>query len=84
MIELVYAYISGRRVVRPTQGRSYSRVRAALEITASCESMEVPMTQGDPHATDAEDAAFDTTMKIGGVVIGLVVIAGLALWYFYS
>jgi hypothetical protein len=46
--------------------------------------MEVPMTQGDPHATDAEDAAFDTTMKIGGVVIGLVVIAGLALWYFYS
>ena len=47
--------------------------------------MEVPMTmQGDHHSTDAEDVAFDATMKIGGVVIGLIVIAGLALWYFYS
>jgi hypothetical protein len=47
--------------------------------------MEVPMTMhGDHHSTDAEDAAFDTTMKIVGVVIVLVVIAGIAFWYFYS
>jgi hypothetical protein len=47
--------------------------------------MEVPMTMhGDHHITDAEDAAFDTTMKIMGVVMGLVVIAGMALWYIYS
>jgi hypothetical protein len=45
--------------------------------------MEVPMTmQGDHHSTDAEDAAFDTTMKIVGVVVVLVVIAGFAFWYF--
>ena len=36
---------------------------------------------GDHHTTDVEDAAFDATMKIGGVVIGLLVIAGMALWY---
>jgi hypothetical protein len=47
--------------------------------------MEVPMTMhGDHHTTDVEDAAFDATMKIGGVVIGLLVIAGMALWYMYS
>jgi hypothetical protein len=47
--------------------------------------MEVAMTMhGDHHSTDAEDVAFDATMKIGGVVIVLVVIAGLALWYFFS
>ena len=32
--------------------------------------------------TDAEDAAFDTTMKITGMVIGLIVIAVAAAWYF--
>jgi hypothetical protein len=46
--------------------------------------MEVPMTmQGDHHITDAEDSAFDATMKIAGVVIVLVGIAGAALWFFY-
>jgi hypothetical protein len=38
----------------------------------------------DHHVTDTEDAAFDTTMKIMGVAIGLVVIAGTALWYVYT
>jgi hypothetical protein len=47
--------------------------------------MEVPMTMHSDHrVTDAEDAAFDTTMKIMGVVIVLAVIAGTALWYIYS
>ena len=46
--------------------------------------MEVPMTMHSDHrVTDAEDAAFDTTMKIMGVVIMLAVIAGTALWYIY-
>jgi len=46
--------------------------------------MEVPMTMHSDHRiTDAEDAAFDTTMKIMGVVIMLAVIAGTALWYIY-
>ena len=39
---------------------------------------------GDHHVTDAEDAAFDATMKIGGTVIGLIIIAGLAFWYLYA
>jgi hypothetical protein len=38
----------------------------------------------DHNITDPEDAAFDTTMKIMGVVIVLVAIAGMALWYIYS
>ena len=44
------------------------------------------MSMQDKHTspTDAEDAAFDTTMKIVGVVVVLVVIAGIAFWYFYS
>jgi hypothetical protein len=47
--------------------------------------MEVPMTMhGDHHVTDAEDAAFDKTMKIMGSFIGLIVIAGIALWYIYA
>jgi hypothetical protein len=37
---------------------------------------------GDHHITDAENAAFDATMKIMGVVVVLIVIAGTALWYF--
>jgi hypothetical protein len=36
------------------------------------------------HTTDAEGAAFDTTMKIAGVVIVLGAIAGMALWYSYA
>ena len=47
--------------------------------------VEVPMTMhGDHHITDAEDAAFDATIKIMGVVMVLVVIAGMAAWYIYS
>jgi hypothetical protein len=47
--------------------------------------MEVPMTMhSDHHITDAEDAAFDATMKIMGVVMVLVVIAGMGLLYVYS
>jgi len=36
------------------------------------------------HTTDAEDAAFDTTVQIAGVVIVLGAIAGMALWYSYA
>ena len=38
----------------------------------------------DHHITDTEDAAFDATMKIVGMVVGLLVIAGVAFWYIYS
>jgi hypothetical protein len=44
--------------------------------------MEVPMTtHRDDPVTNAEDAAFDATMKITGVVIVLLVIAGMVFWY---
>ena len=39
---------------------------------------------GDHHITDVENAAFDKTMIIMGVVMALIVIAGMALWYSYS
>jgi hypothetical protein len=46
-------------------------------------AMEVPMTMPrDHHVTDTEDAAFDTTLKIGGIVIVLIALAAAALWYF--
>ena len=38
----------------------------------------------DHHVTDVEDAAFDTTMKVGGAIVGLVVIALMAVWYISS
>jgi hypothetical protein len=40
----------------------------------------------DHHITDAEDALFDKTINIVGVIIALVVIAGMAmaLWSSYS
>ena len=57
----------------------------ALRNHGLLRTMEVPMTMhGDHHITDAEDAAFDATMKIMGVAIALVVLAGMALWYIYS
>jgi hypothetical protein len=47
--------------------------------------MEVPMTMHrDHHITDAEDAAFDTTVKIAGMVIVLIAIVGIALWASYA
>ena len=39
------------------------------------------MTNHD-HITETEDAAFDSTMKIGGIVVVLLAVAGLAFWYF--
>jgi len=43
------------------------------------------MTMHSDHSvTDTEDTAFDATMKIAGIVIGLLVIAAVAFWYFYS
>jgi hypothetical protein len=46
--------------------------------------MEVPMTMHDNHhITDAEDVAFDATMKMVGMGIVLVMIAGMVLAYFY-
>ena len=38
----------------------------------------------DHHVTDTEDVAFDRTMKIMGVAVVLIVIAGMAVWYLYS
>jgi hypothetical protein len=44
--------------------------------------MEVPMTMHDNHhITDAEDVAFDATMKMVGMGIVLVMIAGMVLGY---
>ena len=43
------------------------------------------MTMHSNHpVTNAEDAAFDATMKITGMVMGLLLIAGVAFWYIYS
>ena len=42
------------------------------------------MTMHHDHPiTDAEDAAFDATMKMVGMGIVLVMIAGMVLGYFY-
>jgi hypothetical protein len=58
------------------------RPQAAIEIKASCEQWEVPMTMhGDHHITEAEDAGFDATMKIVGMIFVLFVIGGVVLWY---
>ncbi len=37
----------------------------------------------DHHITDAEDTAFDATMKITGALMVLVGIGGVAFWYLY-
>ena len=42
------------------------------------------MVMHTDHLTETEDAAFDSTMKIAGMVLGLLVIAVVAFWYFYS
>ena len=43
---------------------------------------EVPMTMdSDRHITEVEDAMFDKTMKITGIVVVLVGIVA-AIWYF--
>ena len=62
-----------------------ARVCGRLRNHGPPRPMEVPMTMhSDHHVTDVEDVAFDTTMKIVGGIMGLVVIAGMALWYIYS
>jgi len=59
-----------------------ARLPAAVEITAACRQWRFPMTTHSDHPTnDTEDAAFDATMKITGMVIVLLVIAGMAFWY---
>ena len=40
------------------------------------------MAMHHDHVTDTEDVAFDATMKIGGIVVALVLIAVAASWYF--
>lgn len=40
------------------------------------------MTMHNDPVADAENAAFDTTMKITGMIIGLVVVAVAVIWYF--
>ena len=62
-----------------------ARLRAAVEITAACGQWRFPMTTHSDHPmTDTENAAFDATMKIMGVIVVLAAIAGIALWYIYS
>ena len=39
------------------------------------------MTMHD-RVTDTEDAVFDKTMKISGIVVVLIAIAVAAFWYF--
>jgi len=48
--------------------------------------MEVPMTtmHRDHHITDADDAAFDSSVKAVVVVIVLISIAGMGFWYSYA
>ena len=40
------------------------------------------MTIHTDHVTHEEDAAYDSTMKIMGMVTVVVVIAAMAFWYF--
>jgi hypothetical protein len=47
------------------------------------ESLRTMTMHDDHHITDAEDAAFDATMKMVGVGLVLVMIAGMELGYFY-
>ena len=43
------------------------------------------MTMHSNHpVTDAENAAFDATMKTTGMVIGLLALAAVAFWYIYA
>jgi hypothetical protein len=42
------------------------------------------MTTHTDRVTNAEDVAFDATMKIAGIIVGLLVIAAVAFWYIYS
>jgi hypothetical protein len=45
--------------------------------------MEGSMTMHSDHSvTDREDAAFDSTIKIGGIVVAVIAIAVAAAWYF--
>ena len=44
--------------------------------------MEVAMTVHTDHVTHDEDAAYDSTMKIIGIVMMVVAIAAMAFWYF--
>jgi hypothetical protein len=44
--------------------------------------MEVPMTMdSDHHATEVEDAMFDKSMKITGIIVALFGIVA-TIWYF--
>jgi hypothetical protein len=55
-----------------------------LRNPASSLTTEVPMTMHDHHhIADAGDAEFDATMKMVGMDIVLVMIAGMVLGYFY-
>jgi hypothetical protein len=44
--------------------------------------MEVPMTRHSDRVTNTENADFDQTMKIIGIVIVLIAIVVAAFWYF--
>jgi len=41
-------------------------------------------THNDHHLTETEDAAFDATLKIGGIAMAFVAIVVAALWFFGS
>ena len=42
------------------------------------------MAMRTDHITHTEDAAFDSTMKIAGMVVGALVLAVVAYWYIFS
>jgi hypothetical protein len=42
---------------------------------------ETPHTD---HLTETEDAAFDSTMKTSASILGAIVLAVVAYWYFFA
>jgi len=54
----------------------------ALRQHPSAEMEARMTTRNDQDVTETEDAAFDSTLKIAGIVIGLVLIAVAAFWHF--
>ena len=52
-----------------------------FRITASRIQRKVSIMRTD-RVTNAEDADFDKTIKISGIVIALIVIAAAVFWYF--
>ena len=70
------------RLISVKTQASRNAYSAATVVSPARGIMEVPMAMHHDHVTDTEDVAFDATMKIGGIVVALVLIAVAASWYF--